>query len=104
MLRNAFANLITEGIGLRLNYIAAAIADLVMAIDVANAKLRISLSGETLPTVTTVATCTAVTTVTTVTTCSTVTNVASLGGVAANAMVQESMETSWSTCIRGRIT
>ncbi|MCP9915245.1 hypothetical protein [Cyanobium sp. ATX 6F1] len=110
MLRNAFSNLVSEGLALRLNQVASVLADLSMTFDTAGAKLRVSLTGETLPTVTTVGTVSAVTTVATVTTCSTVTtvgavtNLASIGGVNAAGMVLESMETSWSTSIRGRIT
>ncbi|WP_198949817.1 hypothetical protein [Synechococcus sp. 1G10] len=110
MLRNAFANLVSEGLALRLNQVASVLADLSMTFDTAGAKLRVSLIGETLPTVTTVGTVTTVSTVTAVTTCSTVTtvgsvtNLGSIGGVSAAGMVLESMETSWASSIRGRVT
>ena len=105
-LRNAFADLVTEPLALRLNQIGQVLAPLGLAIDKATSSIRVVItSGSTavssLPTlanVTTVATCS------TVTSCTTLANQTNIGGFAATSIVADSMNTRWATCVRGRIT
>ncbi len=91
-LRNAFADLVTEPIALRLNQIVATLSHFGLALDRVSNVFRTTLVSGT------------VTTVTTVTTVATLTNQSSIGGSSAQTLVADSMATRWATCVRGRIT
>ena len=108
-LRNAFADLVTEPIALRLNQIGQVLAPLGSAIDKASASIRVNVTS-TIATITTVGTVTNVTnlpTLANVTTCATVStlsNQTNVGGFAATSLVADSMNTRWASVVRGRIT
>jgi hypothetical protein len=98
-LRNAFENLTTEGISLRLNQIAGNIAPLGLAFDPSTGLLRCTVVSGTigvnsLPTLATV---------TTVTTVTTLTNQTNVGGISATSMVIDSMNMNWASNVRSRI-
>jgi uncharacterized membrane protein (DUF441 family) len=88
-LRNAFSELVTEPIALRLNQIVATLSHFGLALDRVSNVFRTSVVSGTVTTVTTVAT---------------LTNQSSIGGASAQTLVADSMATRWATCVRGRIT
>ncbi|AEC52968.1 hypothetical protein SCRM01_021 [Synechococcus phage S-CRM01] len=95
-LRNAFGNLTTEGISLRLNQIAGNLAPLGLAFDPSTGLLRCTVISGTVA----VSTLPTLGTVTTVTTLSNQTNI---GNISASSMVIDSMNTAWASNVRSRI-
>lgn len=90
--RNAFADLVTEPIALRLNQILATVMPFGQVLDRFSSQIRVSASVGTVPTVTTV---------TTVTTVGGLTN---FGNTTATNLALDTMATRWATCVRPRIT
>jgi len=70
-------------------YFADILAQLGFTVDPASGRMRITVEGGTLPTVTTV---------------TTVTGVTNVGGINAAGVVFDIMQDTWANCIRGRIT
>ena len=96
MLRNAFGNLPTEGIALRLNQIAGNLAPLGLAFDPSTGLLRCTIASGSV-------TVSSLPTLATVTTVATVTNQTNIGGQSASSMVVDSTNTAWASSVRGRI-